>query len=219
MKKTVLFIAAMMLLGIVQAQVFTDKTSRKVTVGFDLFTDIWMNQPNEMSTRTISQGFNVFATYNFSLGESPHTFSLGTGIRTHNLFSDNQIDDWQADTISFSLIEHDYKRSKINLVYLDFPMEFRFRFDNKWKVGVGFKLGIEIDSKSKFIGQLEEGGSNVKIKIKDINQLEKYTFGPTLRLGYKWINIFGYYQIPAIFERDLGPELTPFSLGITISSY
>jgi hypothetical protein len=219
MKKIGFLLAAIMVFSIAQAQVITDKTSKKITVGFDIFTDVWLNQPEDMKTRTINQGFNVFATYNFPLGESPHTFSIGTGIRTHNLYSNNLIADIHADTIKFVTISESYKRSKVNLVYLDFPMEFRFRFDNKWKAGIGFKLGIEMDSKTKYLGKISSGGPDVKVKLKDINQLEKYTFGPTLRLGYRWINLFAYYQIPGVFERDLGPELTPFSVGVTISSF
>jgi hypothetical protein len=219
MRKTSLLIVALLLFSIAQAQVISNN-SKAFTVGFDLFTDIWLSPPSDMKARTINQGFNVFATYNFALSEkSPHTFSIGLGLRTHNLFSDNIIRDIHADTISFTKIDQEYKRSKMNLVYLEVPMELRFRFNNAWKLGIGFKASMEMDSKLKYLGRLVENGPSVKMKEKDINQLEKYTFGPTLRFGYKWISVFGFYQISSVFEPDLGPKLAPVSVGITLSPF
>ena len=116
-------------------------------------------------------------------------------------------------------ITNNYKRSKINLVYLDFPAELRFRFDNKWKLGIGFKLGIVIDSKTKYVGDITAIGPRVHQKSKKISSLEKYTFGPTLRLGYKWFNVFAYYQPARVFQRDLGPEFYPLSVGITLAPF
>lgn len=220
MRKTGLLIIAMLLLTMAQAQVITNKTSKAITVGFDLFTDIWLSPPADMKVRTINQGFNVFATYNFALSEeSPHTFSIGVGMRTHNLYSDNTIRNLHADTIKFFKIDQEYKRSKMNLVYAEVPMELRFRFDNTWKIGIGFKASMLLDSKVKYVGNLVKDGPTVKMKEKDINQLEKYTFGPTLRFGYKWVSVFGFYQISSAFQRGLGPELAPISVGITLSPF
>ncbi len=218
MKKTGLILTLIFLAGMSYAQVITNKTSKSVTVGFDVFTDLWLNPPADMKVRAINQGFNVHATYNFPLGETAHSFAIGTGLRTHNLFSNAAIPNLNADTITFVKIDEKYKRNKVNLVYLDFPMEFRFRFDDKWKLGVGFKLGIEMDSKTKYVGE-NAAGNSIKVKQKDIAQLEKYTFGPTLRFGYKFVSVFGYYQISSAFQRDLGPELAPISVGITISPF
>lgn len=219
MKKIALLFAAFLMFNIMQAQVITDKTSKKISVGFELFTDLWLDSPADMKVRGINQGFSMFATYNFPLGETTHTFSLGTGLRSHNLYSNSTIADIYADEIEFTKIEHDYDRSKLNVTYLDFPAEFRLRFQNSWKVGIGFKLGILMDSKTKYIGKVEDGGPTVRMKLKKVNHMEQYTYGPTLRIGYKMINLFAYYQIPSIFQTDLGPEMAPFSIGLSFSSF
>jgi hypothetical protein len=220
MKKTLLIISLFAILGQLPAQVLTGNTSKKFTVGFDLFTDIWMEKPADMKIRAINQGFNVFGTYNFELTESgKHTFSAGIGIRNNQLYSNSQINNIKADTIVFTPITNNYKRSKLHLVYVDFPFEFRFRFDDKWKLGVGFKLGIILDSKTKYYGDITATGPRVLQKNKKVNSLEKYTFGPTLRVGYKWVSLFGYYQPTHIFSRDLGPDLYPISVGITLSPF
>ncbi|MDY0077161.1 MAG: outer membrane beta-barrel protein [Bacteroidales bacterium] len=219
MKKAGLLIVLALFASSLSAQIITDKTSKKFTVGFDLYTDFLTQTPANYNARTINQGFNVFGTYNFALGKSAHTFSLGLGIRSQNFYSNTAIANVNADTIRFVPITNNYKRSKINLVYLEVPAELRFRFDNKWKLGVGFKFGILIDSKTKYVGDITAIGPRVYQKSKKINSLEKYTYGPTLRLGYKWISAFAYYQPARVFKRDLGPEFYPLSIGITLAPF
>jgi len=219
MKKLGILLIFVVLATATQAQIITDKTSKKFTIGFDIYTDVLTTTPANYNARTINQGFNVFGTYNFALGKSAHTFSLGAGIRSQNFYSNTEIADLNADTIQFVPISNNYKKSKINLVYLDFPAEFRFRFNNTWKVGIGFKLGVVIGSKTKYIGDITPTGPRVYAKEKRINSLEKYTFGPTFRVGYKWINLFAYYQPARVFQRDLGPEFYPLSVGLTIAPF
>jgi len=204
------------------SQVISESAKRKVTVGVDLFTDIWQNKPDDMYIRTINQGANVFAMYNFQLANGPSTFGVGLGISNHNLYSHSRIDNIKGDTIVFTPIPDDlsYKRTKINLTYLDIPMELKIRFKNEMKMGVGFKIGYLMNSKEKYVGDMSTAQPNrVTIKQKSISQLETYTYGFTLRFGYKSVNLFGYYQISQIFKRDRGPELYPISVGITLTPF
>lgn len=219
MKRTGLIISLLLLIGAIQAQIITDKTSKKYTVGFDIYTDFVTRIPSEYTPAALNPGFNVFGSYNFDLGKTPHVFAIGLGIRSHNLYSNTRIDDVNADIIVFSPITNNYKRSKINLVYLEVPAELRFKFDNKWKLGIGFKMGLLIDSKEKYIGDIAATGPRVYEKHKRINSLEKYTYGPTLRIGYKWVSVFGYYQIGRTFKQSAGPEFKPLSIGLTISPF
>ncbi|PKP51893.1 MAG: hypothetical protein CVT92_11410 [Bacteroidetes bacterium HGW-Bacteroidetes-1] len=221
MKKSGLLIALLIFAVAAHSQVITSKTSKNVSVGFDVFTDILTKTPADMKSRTINQGFNMFLTYNFKVGDGPHIFAIGAGIRTHNFYSDTRIANIKADTIVFAPIDDklDYKRSKLNLVYIDLPAEFRFRINETWKVGLGFKMGMAMDSKVKYAGQNVESGPSLIVKEKKVNSLEKYTFGPTLRVGYKWINLFAFYQPTRTFQRDLGPEMYPLSVGLTITPF
>lgn len=203
------------------AQVISESAKRKVTVGVDVFTDIWQNKPDDMYIRTINQGANVFAMYNFQLANGPSTFGVGLGISNHNLYSHSRIDNIKADTIVFTPIPDDlaYRRTKINLTYLDIPFELKLRFKNQMKLGVGFKIGYLITSKEKYIGDTPEQATRVTIKTKNISELQSYAYGFTLRFGYKSVNLFGYYQISQIFNNDRGPELYPISVGITLTPF
>jgi hypothetical protein len=251
MKKIVTIIAFLALListADIQAQMLSESAKRKFTVGVDIYTDIWTVTkgdefvPAGYDNRTINQGANVFFMYNMPFKpESLSGFSIGLAIRNQNSYSNSVIVNIKSTDIAFNVIEDlpypdrtiplSYKRSKINLTYLDLPAEVKYRTDKGFKVGIGFKVGYLIDSKQKYVGEWPVAFSfnnpeeedvqynAVNDKQKKINQLEKWTFGPTLRVGYKWISLFGYYQINNIFINERGPEMRPISVGLTITPF
>jgi len=213
------------------AQVLSESAKRKVTVGADFYTDIWQYSvdgtflPEGFRARTINQGANVFLMYNLQMGESLHSFSVGLGIRSVNMYTNSRIEDVKGDSIIYNLIPDkgpdkvDYKRYKINMTYAEIPIEFKFRWESGFKFGIGFKGGYLIDSKDKYVGTRPESGTWEKVKNKDINFVEDFAFGATVRVGYKFIQVFGYNQIKKVFEGSRGPELYPISVGITITPF
>ena len=222
MKKSILILIVAIFIGQSSfSQGLSESVKKKFTIGADFFTDIWYGVPDGVDTRTINQGATVFGMLNFPLGEGMTSFSIGLGIRNHNMYSDSRIMDVKADTITFTQI-HDgvsYRRSKVNLVYLDLPVEFKIRFNSGFKVTVGFKAGWNIDSKTKYYGDDFDAPIGRKVKSKSIRHLESFSYGPTLRIGYKFVSLYSYYQISDAFTRNLGPELRPFSIGLTITPF
>ena len=221
MKKSVLILLVAIFIGQSSfSQGLSESVKKKFTIGADFYSDIWSGVPANVDTRTINQGASVFGMLNFPLGEGMTSFSIGLGIRNHNMYSNSRIDDVKADTINFSPIPDSviYRRSKMNLVYLDLPVEFKLRFKNGIKVTVGFKAGWLIDSKEKYYGDDYDARIGRKVKSKKIRNLENFSYGPTFRIGYKFISLYSYYQISDAFTRNLGPELRPFSVGLTLTA-
>lgn len=208
-----------------QSQVLSESAKKKFTVGVDFFTDIWMYEieepylPSQYSNRTINQGATAFMMYNLQLGESLSAFSIGLAIRNHNSYSNSVIPNIKSDTIKFELIDVDYRKSKLNLVYLDLPIEFKYRTEGGFKLGIGLKVGYLIDSKQKYKGDRPPDEHQVLVKSKKVNQLEKWSYGATLRIGYKWVSLFGYYQFNKIFVKGRGPDMYPISVGLTITPF
>lgn len=230
MKKLLILIISLVTLLIYQdvtAQVLSESAKRKVTVGVDVFTDIWLYDqsdpflPPKFSFRTINQGVTVFVMYNLQIKQSLNSFSIGLDIRNHNMYANSIIPDVKADSIKYELITNSYKRSKVNVTYLDLPLELKLRNAKGFKVGIGLKVGYKIGSKQKYVGDrfIPDDGQEVNIKESKINQLEDWVFGATLRIGYKWISLYGYYQFNPIYVSGLGPKLTPISIGLTITPF
>ncbi|MBN3036526.1 MAG: PorT family protein [Bacteroidales bacterium] len=198
------------------SQILDDNARKKFTFGFDLFSDIWQDLPETIDAKTLNPGISAYGTYNFILGESNFSFSPGLGVGVHNLFNDALpvlVDDSTVfikvpDTVS-------YKRVKFTTTYLDIPMEFRFKSKKQFRFAVGFKFGFLVKGQTKYKGN-DVNDHLVIEKISRIRNIEKNRYGFTARIGYKWLNLMGYYSLSSLFAEGKGPEMYPISIGLTI---
>lgn len=219
MKKIILVLLAAMLAISSFSQDKRTETLRKFSIGLDLFTDIWINKPDKVDGRGFNQGLNFCMMYNRPFGESKLSFAIGAGMGFHNFYSDSRIINISADSIFFTPIADsvDYKKSKLGLSYIEVPFELRIKTEKKLRVSIGGKVGYLVDAKTKYKGENFLGGSQIIFKDKQVEQIQKFVFGPTLRIGYDWFNIFGYYQVTQVFYKDQGPaKFHPISVGITL---
>lgn len=223
--KKVLFTLIVLLtcFGTSYAQLIANKTDKKVTLGFDVFTDLQTQTNENWDARGINQGFGTALTYNFPLGESKkHTVSIGVGLSTHNYFSYSRImNPYSTDTLQFVQYRDDenFKRFKVNATYAEVPMELRFRINDSWKIGVGFKIGIMMAAKTKYVGNNDDG---IRIHEKEcyIKNIERYAYTGMLRVGYKWVSLYAAYQLSPVFETGHGaPAIAPLSLGLTFAPF
>ncbi len=88
MKKTIF----LFILVVYSLQVFSqdidESTRKKFSIVFDLYTDIWVNVPENVDVRTINQGVNVLGLYDYRINQSDFSFAFGAGLGSHNFHSD-----------------------------------------------------------------------------------------------------------------------------------
>lgn len=204
-------------------QVVNEKTKKLFTLGFDVYTDLWQDVPSTVEPKTINPGVNIFGTYNFLFGESNFSFSPGIGLGIHNMYSSSffktSIDSSYFVPIGEVLPEdYSYKKSKFVAPYLDIPLEIRFKSKSEFRIAVGFKFGFLLRAYTKYKGDdyLEELHQTTIYKNKMLQHLEKNRYGFIGRIGYKWLNIYGYYQLSTLFVKNKGPQMYPISIGITV---
>lgn len=213
MKKLTIVILLALSANWLSAQSLSQTTIKRFSFGGDIFTDIWMNHPEGADVRGFNQGANFFGMYNFPIGESNFSFAIGAGMGFHNLYSKSIIEDIKADTIKFMRLPDtvSMKRTKLGLSYIDLPLEFRFKTASKFRAAIGIKVGYLVDAKVKY----KYAKADIE-KAKQVSNVEKFRFGPTLRIGYSWFSLYAYYSVTKIFRKNKGPdELYPISLGIT----
>ena len=221
MKKQFFLLSAMLLLSFMaNAQLIKDRTNGLITMGFDLYTDINTGSKYEnFDLRAINQGFGTYVTYNLPMGESKHTVSLGLGVSCHNYYmKDAWLSEPYNHVITFTE-NTNVKKSKININYLDIPMELNFRIADKFKISFGAKASFLMSSKSKVIGNVFDDGHKWEVKYSSINALESIVYSAFFRAGYRCVNLFLGYQFNNSFKQDRGPEILPFSIGIGIRAY
>jgi hypothetical protein len=222
MKKVLFTLIALVISASAFAQLIANKTDNKVTVGVDLFTDLQLKPSDNWDPRGFNQGASWAITYNFPLGESKkHTVSIGAGMSHHNFFSYSRILNPYGETFEYKDYRdvENFKRFKVNTNYADIPLELRFRIKDQVKIGVGFKLGILVMGKTKYVGPNEDG-TIIHEKYTYMDNLERYTYSATLRVGWRWVSAFAAYQINPVFEvgHD-APTFHPLSVGLTFAPF
>lgn len=222
MKKTVFLIISLFLFtSLTRAQLLSERTNGLVTIGGELFTDFNTGASyDNFKMRDINQGFSAYSMFNFQINESPHFASIGVGFTSHNFYTKGTyVTEPYLNKITFLDVPFDYKRSKINVTYVDIPIEMSFRIKDKFKISAGFKFGILTTGKTKFVGELKNDGQMWRIKHCRMNNLEKYVYSVTLRMAYKSVYIFGAYQFGNTFKDGTGPQIKPLSIGIGVRPF
>jgi hypothetical protein len=69
-------------------------------------------------------------------------------------------------------------------------------------------------------------GSHTKVKDKDSKSkdrgsfnIEPFKYALTARVGLKDINLYANYSLSPLFKEDKGPELFPFTIGISLVNF
>lgn len=206
------------------AQLIANKTDNKVTMGLDFFNDFQLSTSDNWDARMLNQGFSCALTYNFPLGESKkHTIGIGLGYTGHNYFSYSRIMNPYSASDTLQIVQYrdvdGFKRYKVNCNYIDLPIELRFRIKDAWKIGVGFKVGYLVNAKTKFVGNNDDG-VRIHEKLCYINNVEKFAYTATLRVGYKWVSAFCALQLVPVFEvGQEAPNILPLSVGVTFAPF
>ena len=231
MKKVLFTLIALIISATSFAQLIANKTDNRFTFGLDLFNDFQLAPSSNWDPRMVNQGVSCALTYNFPLGESSkHTVSIGLGVSSHNYFSYTRIlnpyTNGDLEYKNYRDVEG-FKRYKVSPTYGEVPLELRFRIKDAVKIGVGFKVGLKIATKTRYVGPDDEdnvltddSGATVHEKYLYINNIERLAYSATLRIGWKWVSAFACYQFNQVFSvGHEAPEFHPLSVGVSFSPF
>lgn len=195
----------------------------RLMIGMSL--DNWLNSPSGVEPRVYSPGFNVALVYDYPLAKSSFSLAGGLGFSSYNIHSNAQPktlrdDEGEAIGTYFEAFPDsiDYKTNKLSVNYIEVPVEIRFRSrgDKSYRrfgLAAGFKVGYLVQSHTKYKDE------SIKFKYYNINFLNNFRYGPTVRVSYGKISLFGFYSLSDLFEEGKGPDVTPISAGIFIVPY
>lgn len=226
---------------------FKGKLTQADRIVVDVFTDMWIMDSAtnaSINPKQINRGANAYFMHEFPFGKSNFSFALGLGVSFHNLYSDAiPMKNFTIDSLGVKTFEKttsfqkipettadgqpvNVKKNKFTVVYADIPLEFRFRLkNNAFKFYLGGKFGLMLGNHTKYYGDnFNENYPTPTIKTKEyrIANVNTVRYGITVRTGWKWIQLFGYYSISHLFKKDkedINPDMYPISVGLTISPY
>jgi hypothetical protein len=135
-----------------------------------------------------------FNNYRF---DNPYTLQKGTNI-----------------TEAVSLNPDGLSKTKLAISYLNVPLLFEFQIpvnqnEGRLFVNAGLVGGVKIGSHTK----VKYG--DTKDKDRSGFNLNSFKYAATARVGYKDISLYATYSLNPLFQTGKGPELTPFTVGIS----
>ncbi len=216
-----------------------ESIKKRLSMGFGVYTDIWMKVPDTINPRTINQGVDAFIHYTFPMDKKGHLdFFIGGGIGAHNFYNQALLGVGKYNAYNKQLIDNQnmsyfynapakvdgknisVKKSKLALTYLDIPFGFQYKAANKVHGTLGFKVGWALNAHTKYKGSdLEGSGYDVVEKSNKLRNIEKFHYGPYAEIGYKWIGASIFYQLSSSFQKDLGPQIYPISIGLVFQPF
>ncbi len=185
----------------------------------------WGGSPDSLRTGGLSRTFNMYFMFDFPFKSDPRfSAAIGAGLGTDNMFFKETTVDLRKYPLSFARdTVSSYKKYKIATGYLEVPVELRFAsnptsYNKAFKVALGVKVGTMVDAHTKAkITRDREGYGGYTQKVKDKRNFNTTRLAGTLRVGYGAFSIFGTYQFNEFIREGAGPNVKPYSIGLTIS--
>ncbi len=165
---------------------------------------ILSNEPETISQNGFSGGFAFGFIRDIPLNERRNV-GLGIGVGyAYNVYVQNLKISRENQTTIFELAE-DYKTNRFGLNAIELPVEFRWRTStpekyNFWRVYGGMKFAYLVNAKTKFID------SDVSLTTKNIPELNRIQYGPSIAVGYGNWNLYFYYGLSPLFKDALFNE-------------
>lgn len=193
--------------------------------------DNWTNKPDSIETKGLSRSFNMYLMFDFPFKTNPHlSVAVGAGIGTSNIyFSDTYIDiaGKTANKLSFNDVSDTthFKKYKLMTTYVEAPVEFRYirnpaKPKGSFKAALGAKIGTMLGATTKGKTLLSSTGATVNAytqKEKAKRFFNTTRLSVTARAGIGNFSLYGSYQVNAFIKEGFGPDVRPFSIGLTIS--
>ncbi|MGE0090611.1 MAG: outer membrane beta-barrel protein [Bacteroidales bacterium] len=185
------------------------------------------NSSDEFMDLNTGKSWNMnlnFAQYSINLINNKFGLVTGLGLEwNYYRFDNNNTIQKDAngviitDTTSYASSSVD--KSKLSTTYATVPLLLEWHSSSNQDRGVviaaGVIGGVKLGSNTKIV--YKENGDVNKDKKRDDYNLSPFKYGVTARIGVgDWL-VYGTYYLTSLFEKDKGPELYPFSVGIALS--
>ena len=113
-------------------------------------------------------------------------------------------------------------KNKLTTSYINIPFLFEFQIPtnkdiNRFFISAGPYAGFLVKAHTKVV--YEDNGSKSKEKYKGDLNVNPFQYGAMIRFGYRWIKFYAAYDFSALYMKGKGPELYPYSIGLTLVNF
>jgi hypothetical protein len=198
---------------------------------------------NLNTARSLTVNINPFEL-NLNLVKNKLGFTTGLGFQISNYyFTDDYILIKDSASLTAYKVQDangnpvDLKVNKLVVSTLNLPLFFEYQTNpyrrlSSFHVTVGVIAGLRIGSYTKQVYDDKDGSyylvdskgnkiATYSVEHHDVRDRGAYHLSPfkldaAFRIGWSHLNLFGTYSLTQMFQKNQGPELYPFTVGITL---
>ncbi len=187
----------------------------------------WLGAPDSLQTTGFSRSVNAYVMLDFPFKTSQRlSAAAGLGIGSDHIFLDNEaVADVRGKTTTMRFYSMDtvgstIKKSKVATAYLEVPVELRYvtkpdQSDKSFKAALGLKVGTMIKGGNRTRLTDPTSSANYLLKQSSKNYFNTTRIVGTARVGYGHFTVFGTYQFTGLLKTGAGPQLKPFTVGLS----
>ncbi len=172
----------------------------------------WVNSANAPVANNFS--FSAGLNYHYELNFSPAkraAIAIGfgyayTSLNHSGVFANDTLNQTYWTRASST---QDLKYSRLNIHRLNVPLEFRLKFENNFKIYIGYQSSFIIASSNK--SKIDGNQSS----FTNFSDLVKYQHGPRLRIGYKDAFVYSNFYLSSLFRNTSPVSMQLIEVGIS----
>ena len=185
----------------------------------------WLDKPDSIQTGGFSRSINAYFMFDFPFKSNQQlSAAIGAGVGSDHIFLDENFADVKGKSTLMSFhgldTSADIKKTKVATSYLEAPIELRFvanpeQSDKSFKVALGVKVGTMLKGGTRSRVTETTSSPNYLLKEYSKNYFNTTRIVGTARIGYGHFTLFGTYQFTSLLKTGAGPQLKPFTIGLS----
>tara|TARA_B100001094_G_C17955757_1_gene682891 strand:- start:99 stop:761 length:663 start_codon:yes stop_codon:yes gene_type:complete len=216
MRQVCLKILAILVFGLFFTNVQAGDYFKSDRFILDFYSPQWVNTPGGVSTDpSFSFAFSFGKDIPYKKSNFSCFYGLGydfTNINHNANLKSLSVFEGTPREIGMRVLNVPYNLNRLSTQYLELPIEFRYRTQTKnpFRLYLGGKFGYMTKSKytlDKVIGDRHER--------KGLNELERFKYGITMRIGYGLVNFYTYYGLNGLIVPEKQKGVNQLSFGIS----
>jgi hypothetical protein len=240
MKKVLLVSLSCLLLNVLFAQETPETPKKKQVINLgnrandhfliQLGYTGWAKIPDTINTGGFSKSINVYFMFDFPFKSNPKlSMAFGPGISSDNIKFQKTFVGIKENTSTIQFRDqadtNHFKKTKLSTTYLEAPIEFRYSSNpmnpgKSLKFAIGVKVGTMLNAHTANRDLQTSSGSllnSYTMKEASKKFFNTTRLSGTARIGMGHFSLYGSYQFTSLFKDGLGPDVRPYSIGLTLS--
>lgn len=172
--------------------------------------------------RSVSISLNFFEKY-IPIAHEKFGISTGLGFEFNKYALDRDYTIFKTRDSTYGIVDSTrvLEKNLFKSEVLNWPvmLETNLGKDAKhsFHLAVGGMLSYRLGAKTKQL--FKQDGEEFKVKNRTDFNTNPFLFSLVARVGYGDFTLFANYSLTSMFEKNKGPELYPFTIGVSIVSF